>query len=467
MSPFDQAIQAQKLPREKVFRDPVHDYVHIRDKIILQLIDTQEFQRLRRIKQLGTSSYTFHGAEHSRFNHSLGVYEVTRRIISQFDRNYQSKANNDGLWQSQERMVAICAALLHDIGHGPFSHTFEGIFGTNHEELTQAIITSPETQINQILSQLGTDFPHKVASVINKTYPNQQVVQLISSQLDADRMDYLLRDAFYTGVSYGAFDLTRISRVIRPYQDQIAFDFSGMHAVEDFFISRYQMYMQVYFHPVSRGMEQVLKALFARAKDIYFNLPGTNKLESAIELLEPFLTGNWQVRDYLQLDDHVVSAYFHLWAREKDPILSDLAQRFLNRQPFKSIITSQAEREQLKTAVYTELMHFDFDPDYYLFEDSCFDLPYDYYRPGHESRKNQIELITKTQQVIELSEVSSLVRSLASQVRGDHRIFFPKELLSQIQKIAPEERNANQQMILLAYLNEHEDVTYHIQERLF
>ncbi|MBG9981402.1 HD domain-containing protein [Facklamia sp. DSM 111018] len=467
MTSFQSKLAQQKLSREKVFRDPVHDYIHIRDKIIIDLIDTREFQRLRRIKQLGTSSYTFHGAEHSRFNHSLGVYEITRRIISQFERNYRSSSPYDGLWQPEEWMVAICAALLHDIGHGPFSHTFETIFSTDHETLTQLIITSPETEVNQVLRRLGNDFPQKVASVINKTYPNQQVVQLISSQIDADRMDYLLRDAFYAGVSYGEFDLTRISRVIRPFNNRIAFDFSGMHAVEDYIMSRYQMYMQVYFHPVSRGMEQVLKGLFARARDCYNQKNQCSKMKTPIKLLEPFLNNQWTLNDYLKLDDHIMNAYFNQWAEEDDVILADLAYRFSNRKPFKSIITNEEERDALKEAIYNELFEAGFNGNYYLNEDSSFDLPYDYYRPYHNSQKVQIDLVTKTNQVVELSQVSSLVKSLTGQVRGDHRIFFPKELINHLNKIPADQLSERQKMILVAYINERHDVTHNIQERLF
>lgn len=467
MSHFQKQLEDQKLAREKVFRDPVHDYIYIRDRIIVDLVDTREFQRLRRIKQLGTSSYTFHGAEHSRFNHSMGVYEITRRIISQFERNYLSTSEYDGLWRQEERMVALCAALLHDIGHGPFSHTFEGIFNTDHEALTQQIITSPATEVNQVLRQLGDDFPHKVASVIDKTYPNQQVVQLISSQLDADRMDYLLRDAFYSGVSYGAFDLARISRVIRPHNHKIAFDFSGMHAVEDYITSRYQMYMQVYFHPVSRGMEQVLKGLLARARDCYLGLQDSQSIQGPIHLLEPFLKGQWTLEDYLKLDDHVMNSYFIQWLEEKDPILQDLAYRVINRKPFKSIITMPAEQEELRLALYQELFAAGFDADYYLSDDSSFDLPYDYYRPLHPSNRIQIDLVTKTNQVVELSQVSSLVHSLAGQVRGDHRLFFPKELIKHLEKIPADQLNDQQKTILVAYINERNDVTHNIQERLF
>ncbi|MGO4937417.1 HD domain-containing protein [Fundicoccus sp. Sow4_H7] len=461
----DSNYASKSFSREKVFRDPVHDYIHVKDQVILDLIDTSEFQRLRRIKQLGTSSYTFHGAEHTRFNHSLGVYEVMRRIESNFSRNYPSQTEHDGLWDSQERLLVLCAALLHDIGHGPFSHTFEGIFNTDHELLTQAIITSPETEINKVLRSVSPDFPELVASVINKTYPNKQVVQLISSQIDADRMDYLLRDAYYAGVSYGTFDLTRILRVIRPFNHQIAFDYSGMHAVEDYIVSRYQMYMQVYFHPVSRGMEQILQSLFARAKECYLN--ADMHMKHPASLLKPFLEGNWDLQDYLRLDDHIMSSYFTHWLAEDDPILVDLAYRFVNRKPFKSIIVTKDEVVQLKTALMDELVRAGYDPDYYFSENSSYDLPYDYYRPYNTSNKTQIELVTKTNQVVELATVSPLVNALAGKVRGDYRLYFPKELLSELENTPADELNENQIMILAAYVTEHNDVTHHIQQWLF
>lgn len=417
----------QLLPIEQVFRDPVHDYIHIQHQLILDLIDTREFQRLRRIKQLGTASFTFHGAEHSRFTHSLGVYEIARRICDKFARNFPEKTPGDGGWDDSERLVVLCAALLHDIGHGPYSHTFERIFKTDHEALTVEIILSPETEVNKLLKAVASDFPDKVASVIQKTYPNPQVVQLISSQIDADRMDYLLRDAYFTGVNYGTFDLTRILRVIRPYSQGIAFQISGMHAVEDYIVSRYQMYMQVYFHPVSRSMEVILDHLLKRAKELHEN--PEMYLHSQTDLLIPFFNQTSTLEDYLKLDDGVLNTYFTLWRDEKDPILSDLAKRFLDRKPFKSVHFSGKQDQPILQKLTELIREAGYDTDYYTAINNSYDLPYDFYRPNQLTNRTQIELIYPDGSFVELSKASEIVSSLAGKMRGDERFYFPKEFL--------------------------------------
>ena len=202
-----------KLAEEKVFKDPIHRYIHVKDQLIWDLVKTKEFQRLRRIKQLGTLYLSFHTAEHSRFGHSLGVYEIVRRMI---DETFEGR----DAWDNNDRPLALCAALLHDLGHGPFSHSFEKIFNTDHEAFTQAIITG-DTEVNEVLSRVSDTFPQEVADVINKTHHNKLVISMISSQIDADRMDYLQRDAYFTGVSYGAFDMERILRLMRPSKDEV------------------------------------------------------------------------------------------------------------------------------------------------------------------------------------------------------------------------------------------------------
>lgn len=421
------SYKEQLLPIEKVFRDPVHNYIHVQHQVILDLINAKEFQRLRRIKQLGTTSYTFHGAEHTRFAHSLGVYEIARRICDIFARNYSIEKIGAGGWDDNERLVALCAALLHDLGHGPFSHTFEHIFATDHEAITVEIITSPETEIFQILNRVEAGFPEKVASVITHEYPNPQVVQMISSQIDADRMDYLLRDAYFTGTEYGTFDLTRILRVIRPYEGGIAFSYSGMHAVEDYIVSRYQMYVQVYFHKVSRSMEVMLEHLLDRAHELFQETPEIFAMHS--QLLVPFLRGEFTLADYLKLDDGVLITYFIQWAEENDRLLSDLAKRWLHRKPLKSATFNADSQLPLIEELKGLVEKAGFDPTYYTAINSSYDLPYDFYRPKSGIHRTQIELQQNDGTLIELSQVSQLVAAIAGEKTVDHRFYFPKEMV--------------------------------------
>ncbi|WP_179394234.1 HD domain-containing protein [Lacticaseibacillus absianus] len=418
----------QYLPREKVFRDPVHNYIHVHHQVILDLIDTPEFQRLRRIKQLGVADEVFQGAEHTRFTHSLGVYEITRQICDNFAVNYPTQTAGDGLWDDSERLVALCAALLHDIGHGPYSHTFEHIFGTDHEAITRQILTDPTTNVNRILRSVAPGFPAQVASVIAHTYPNPQVVQMISSQIDADRMDYLLRDAYNTGTKYGEFDLTRILRVMRPYAGGIGFDANGMHAVEDYIVSRFQMYQQIYFHPVSRGMEMILTHLLQRAKTLYEDGQFDSKFNP--RLLIPFFDRNFTLKDYLRLDDGVLNTYFTYWLDYPDPVLRDLADRFLSRRPLKSV-TFTDRTAPLLPRLRDLVEQVGYDPDYYTAENDSFDLPYDQYDPSAANPKTQIEIIQPDGTLEELSTLSRLVAAISGQAAGDKRFYFPKVMLSQ------------------------------------
>ncbi|MFL2079208.1 HD domain-containing protein [Marinilactibacillus psychrotolerans] len=416
----DKFERIDRLPFEKVFKDPVHDYIHVRHRIILDLIDTKEFQRLRRIKQLGTAQFTFHGAEHSRFSHSLGVYEITRKIVDMFERNYSDE------WDPNMRLVTLCAALLHDLGHGPFSHTFEKIIGSDHEKFTTDIILSEETEIHEVLSRVSPDFPNQVASVITKEHENPQVVQLISSQIDADRMDYLQRDAFFTGATYGAFDLSRILRVIRPYENGIAFQYQGMHAVEDYIVSRFQMYMQVYFHPASRGMEVTLDRLLYRAKFLYQE----EKLYPHFSLLDPFFKDDYTIEDYLRLDDSVLQTAINLWTTSDDAYLSELSTMFLNRRPFKSVAYDKGRDEPIIEKLRDIVGNLKYDKELFTRINSSSDLPYDYKLKS----KTPIHLMQADGSLIELSEASPIVKSLSGNLHGDHRLYVPKEFLEDNQK---------------------------------
>lgn len=407
-----------KLSEEKVFKDPVHGYIHVRDKLIWDLIGTREFQRLRRIKQLGTTYLTFHGAEHSRFSHSLGVYEIVRQII---DEVFEGQPE----WNTDERLLSLCAALLHDLGHGPFSHSFEKVFRLDHEHFTKQIILG-DTEVNGVLKSVSDHFPQKVAEVIQKTYHDKLVVSLISSQIDADRMDYLQRDAYFTGVSYGHFDMQRIMRVMRPREEHVVFKSSGMHAVEDYIVSRYQMYWQVYFHPVTRSAEVILTKILQRVKALYKKGYSFKKEPAHFQsLFEEKVT----LSDYLKLDEPVILYYFHMWEEEEDHILRDLCHRFMNRNLFKYVEFDPAKQYKVLRELEDLFRAADIDPEYYLAIDSSSDLPYDFYRPGEEEERLPIHLLMPNGELSELSRESAIVQAISGKRRTDHKLYYPEDLL--------------------------------------
>ncbi|MFL0377963.1 HD domain-containing protein [Paenibacillus amylolyticus] len=410
----------QRLTEEKVFKDPVHNYIHVQDPVIWQLINTPEFQRLRRIRQLGTSYLTFHGAEHSRFSHSLGVYEITRKIISQFERSHYSD------WPKEEKIVALCAALLHDLGHGPFSHSIEEAFDMNHEEWTCRIITG-DTEVGAILRRYAPDFPEKVASVIQKTYEKPIVVNLVTSPLDADRMDYLLRDAYFTGVNYGTIDLDRILRMLRPYHGRIVVKESGMHAVEDYLMSRYQMYWQIYFHPVTRSSEIILRQIFKRVKTL---IQHGFKFRFMIDPLPQLFAGELSVDEYLQLDEALIQTAFTQWRKEDDTVLSELCERFMDRKLYKYVELEQVDLTMMEE-IREAFVQAGLDPEYDLEIDFPSDNPYDVFRPD-ESTDKQILLLDRQDNLRELSEVSDIVRSISGLHRGKHHLYYPQNKVDAI-----------------------------------
>ena len=407
----------KKLAEEKVFKDPIHKYVHVKDQLIWDLIKTKEFQRLRRIKQLGTLYLAFHTAEHSRFGHSLGVYEIVRRMI---DESFVGRE----AWNNKDRPLALCAALLHDLGHGPFSHSFEKIFNTDHEAFTQEIITG-NTEVNEVLSRVSETFPQEVADVINKTHKNKLVISMISSQIDADRMDYLQRDAYFTGVSYGTFDMERILRLMGPSKDEVLIKESGMHAVENFIMSRYQMYWQIYFHPVSRGGEVLLNNCLKRVKQLYKE---DYQFKMYPKEFIPFFEGTMTIDQYVELDEVTVLFYLKKWIHEEDEILSDLARRFINRDLFKyipfdgSIITI--------TELQDLFIEGGIDPEYYFVSEAFSDLPYDYDRPG--SNRQPIHLLRRNGSIKEISSQSLVISSITGINREDYKLYYPKEMILNI-----------------------------------
>src|SRR5205807_9533789 len=242
---------------QRIYRDPVHNIIPLRDdaegRLMMRLIDTPEFQRLRRIKQLGLGLYTYQGAEHSRFTHSLGAFHLMSRVLDRLGEKHK--------FDARDRAAARAAALLHDVGHGSFSHVMEKVLGFHHETMTARAVSSPETEIGQVLGSYSAELPARVASIVEGTFRPAALAQLVSSQLDVDRMDYLLRDSLMTGAKYGLYDLEWIINALQIDEqgDRIYVAARGVYAVEEYLQARYYMFRQVYFHRTLRSAEAVLR----------------------------------------------------------------------------------------------------------------------------------------------------------------------------------------------------------------
>lgn len=403
-----------QLHDSRVFRDPIHNYIHINHLLFWQLINTREIQRLRRIKQLGGTFQVYQSAEHSRFTHSLGVYEIVRRMIEETEiKQYLS---------DYDMATVLCAGLCHDLGHGPYSHSFEQVFQTHHETITVDIILG-DTEVNQVLTRYHPDLPKDVAKVIEKKHPNKVLVQMVSSQIDADRMDYLLRDSYFSGTTYGQFDLARILRTLRLVDHQIVYKNSGVQAIENYILARYHMYWQVYYHPTARSFEQLLSQVFKRIKDLYQD--GFD-FDTDIRYLLPFLKNHWDYRDYLNLDESVVQYYFRCFSDSKDPILSDLSRRFLDRHLLKhQDYHDPKEVEQLSTIA----LEHGFDPNYYIITDNQRQIPYKHY--GTDGAIEDIKILMDDQKTLkDLPEVSEIVDAIVRSKRNktDQKVYYPKEI---------------------------------------
>jgi uncharacterized protein len=422
---------------ERIYRDPVHNIIRLRTdtnegRLLVRLIDAPEFQRLRRVKQLGLGLFTYQGAEHSRFTHSLGALHLMTRILDRLGHVYQIS--------SEDRAAAQAAALLHDVGHGPFSHAMEKVLGFHHEAWTVQIVNSGETEIARVLASYSPQLPRRVASIIEGTFKPAALAQLVSSQLDVDRMDYLLRDSLMTGAKYGLYDLEWIINALQIDEDgdRIYVAARGVFAVEEYLQARYYMFRQVYYHRTLRSAEVVLRAALRRALQIFnegqhvWTAPG-GTFEKVLRRQK--LT----VSEHLEIDDSDVIYHLKQWQRADDPVLSDLSRRFIDRRLFKAIDLDMRvdERAGFLDAARELVLRAGFEPEYYFVEDHAGDVPYyNYYTAeGAEPRTRiYVEDGYAHPQIREISEVSDAVRGLQ---RGYelHRVCFPPEVKEEIYQL--------------------------------
>ncbi|MGL4740572.1 MAG: HD domain-containing protein, partial [Sarcina sp.] len=331
-------------------RDAVHGDIHF-DKRFIKIIDTKEFQRLRRINQLSMSLLVFPSATHTRFSHCIGTYHMMGLIIDHLEKTFKniniSKKN---------RELALLVALLHDIGHGPFSHSFEAALGTNHEKMTCKIIEG-DTDINKVLiKNFGEEYPRDISNLISNNYSGENkgldlffvLKSLISSQLDADRLDYLLRDAKSTGVSFGIIDAQRIIESIRvtEYDNKIYTCIleKNILDIEDYISARYKMHEAVYYHKGHYDAEAAIKLIFMRVKELR-DMGITNFPKNIAKLIT---TKEISLKDYISIDDYDMISAFKELDEMGDFILSKLCRVILYREKFERLNLLDNDNETIK-----------------------------------------------------------------------------------------------------------------------
>ncbi len=422
---------------EKIYRDSVHNIIRLRTdsdegKLLVRLIDTAEFQRLRRVRQLGLAHFAYQGAEHSRFTHSLGALHLATRTLAKLELSYTISP--------ESRIAVRCAALLHDIGHGAFSHVVEPILGFRHEEFTVEALLSDETEVGRVLKEYSPDLPERVASIIRGDFRPRALGQLVSSQLDVDRMDYLLRDSLMTGAKYGIFDLEWIikSLEIDEANDRIYVSARGLYAVEDYLQARYYMFRQVYFHRTLRAAEAVLHSLLRRAFRVFANDPN-DLYVSRQTAFEKILKGErLSLKEHLELDDHDVMFHIKRWQSSNDQVLADLAGRFLHRRLFKAFDLDMPEdrRESFLRQSRDLVKAAGFDPEFYFIEDKAGDVAHYFYARDDSNSKDLIfvEDGFSNPTIREISQISGAVRGLQEGYRI-HRVCFPAEIKQEIAKL--------------------------------
>jgi HD superfamily phosphohydrolase len=423
-----------------ILRDPVHGLVAFEseeEKIIDLLIDAPEVQRLRRIRQLGVTSVAFPGAEHTRFAHAIGAAFVMKQLLTRL----RAIHGELPFWQQVSTgpaRDALAAALLHDVGHGPYSHLFEdAIPGTPHHEVwTERVILDESTTVHRTLASLDSNMPERVAALVRGEHPLAYLAKAVSGTFDVDRCDYLLRDAHATGVRYGLYDLDWLLRSLRfaPVESverapSLAIDGAkGLPAIEGFILARLFMFQQVYLHKATRAAEWMIRTVLARAAMCLLDgqrLPLVPRALEAGAHHEAISLG-----DYLELDDGAIAVAMRAWEDQSDPTLADLARRIRARALFKTIElfgeqASPAGRERVFATAREVAKSRGFHPDYYVGLDVAVDTPF-----GAEAEP--LMVIFAKGPARPLSDVSFILARLAGQVLSRVRLIVATELRDDI-----------------------------------
>ncbi|WP_400262222.1 HD domain-containing protein [Sphingobacterium sp. SG20118] len=405
--------------KKKIINDPVYGFVSIPSGLIFDLIQHPYFQRLRYIKQVSMTHLVYPGALHTRFQHAIGAMHLMSLAIVTL------KAKGVAISEEEEE-AALAAILLHDIGHGPFSHSLEHtiINGVSHELLSSLL-----------MDRINKDFEGKLDLAIimfNNKYQRNFFHQLVSSQLDTDRMDYLCRDSFFTGVSEGVISFDRIIAMLFVVDDELVVEQKGIYSVEKFLIARRLMYWQVYLHKTVVGAEQLLIKILQRAKQLsnsgvsMFATPAfswflTQKIDKS-----NFLADESHLDWFTRLDDTDIMSAIKTWVQHEDKILRVMCQKLMSRELYRTVMSNEPFSEELMAEVYRRVKsHFHASDDelqYYVFTQAIHNSAYDIHQ-------DTIKILMKTGEISDIAEASDLsnLEALAKKVQK-FTLCYPKEL---------------------------------------
>lgn len=428
----------QQSYKQRTYLDPVYGPIQLNlsdptDSLLAQIIDTREFQRLRRIRQMGSAWLTFHGAEHSRFSHSIGALFVAKKILTHLANN-SPEINN-------HKTEILVSALIHDIGHGPFSHTSEKLTGFSHEFWTKRIIEE-NSEINSLLKKHNTDLPKKIISLFEYKAKPAYLSQIISSYVDCDRLDYLQRDSFFVGVPYG---LTGSDRIISSLEIDEASkrlvikESSGLDAIIHYLHARYSMYQQVYQHKKNLACDFMLRKIISRLKE-------NNPKNISSELKDWLNIDNKSqekisLESYLRIDDYYLTTNIQEWAHENstESVLKDLCYSFITRKIFKSLeFRNEIEKNRIDDFLKLArslAKNKNLDPNYYIGLEESASKPYEPYEVSSDKTSKAILIKQYNGSLKELSEVSGLVKALSQEKIVKTCLIFKTELEDDIKNI--------------------------------
>ncbi|MDZ7660616.1 HD domain-containing protein [Fodinibius sp.] len=401
-----------KSTQYKIFNDPIHGFITVPKGPVLELVDHPYVQRLRRIKQMGLGYLVFPAAEHSRFSHALGAMELAQRTLN----NLREK---DTTISPAEYEATLIAVLLHDVGHGPLSHTleFDLIKDFHHEKMTLAVMRHLNREMDGTLDLAIKIFTDQYSK---KPFLNQ----LISSQLDIDRLDYLKRDSAFTNVYEGSVGIERILKTMRVLKGNIVIEKKGIYAIENYILARRLMYMQVYLHKTVLSADKLVQHIFERVRKL---IAEGKQLYHASPALQYFLENNPSAKKkitsevlqkYLQLDDNDVFQSIKYWQYSNDAVLANLCKRFQSRKLFRTTFLDKKPSKQIKKKVLTKtqkvlkkrgLPYDEETANYYFAFDESYSEAYQYENEGIwilEEKDNAVEFskAADTKNIIALTE---------------------------------------------------------------